>query len=63
MEKLTATEAIYGFCAWLTTRKGKTVLGSNSDCAPVGERIKEFCEVNHLGDARDNYTEYLTFPS
>lgn len=59
---LTASEAIYGFCAWLTTRKEKTVMSSSSNASPIAERIKEFCDENDLEDPRDNYTDYFSMP-
>ena len=59
---LTGSEAIFGFCAWLTTRKKKVVMGSTNDCAPIIELIKKFCEENKLREPRDNYTDFLTIP-
>jgi hypothetical protein len=59
---LTGSEAIYGFCAWLTTREEKTIMSSANDAAVVCDLIKEFCEKNKLPDPRINYTDYLTLP-
>ena len=59
---LTGSEAIFGFCAWLTTRKKETTMSSSDDAAPIVELIKEFCEKNKLSDPRKNYTDYLTMP-
>lgn len=62
MGELTASEAIFAFCAWLTTREKKTVMGSTANCAPVVELIKEFCATNHLTAPRDNYTDFFKMP-
>ena len=59
---LTGSEAVFGFCAWLTTRKEKTVMSSVDDAAPIVELIKAFCDENKLPDPRENYTDYLTMP-
>ena len=59
---LTGSEAVFGFCAWLTTRKKKTIMGSKHDAAPICELIKIFCEENKLPEPRENYTDYLTIP-
>ena len=61
--EMTASEAIYGFCAWLTTRDEQTVMSATDDSAPIPPFIKEFCEVNGLDEPRENYTDYLTHPS
>lgn len=60
--QLTASEAIFGFCAWLTTREEKTVMGANEECGCVVERIREFCDKNNLKEPRDNYTDYFEMP-
>lgn len=60
---LTGSEAVYGFCAWLTTRKEITKMGGSENCGSVVELIKIFCEENKLPDPRENYTDYLTLPS
>jgi len=59
---LTGSEAVFGFCAWLTTRKEKTVMSSKDDAAPIAELIKTFLDENKLPDPRENYTDYLTMP-
>ncbi len=59
---LKGSEAIFGFCAWLTTRKEKTVMSASTDAAPMPPLIKEFCDLNKLPEPRDNYTDFLTLP-
>lgn len=62
-KKLTGSEAIYGFCGWLTCREKETVMSSHHDSAPIADLIKEFCEVNNLPDPRENWTDFRTLPS
>jgi len=63
MTKLNASEAVYGFAGWLTTRKEKTVMGSNIDCAPIADLVGEFCKVNKLDDPSENWPNNLVHPS
>lgn len=59
---MTASEALFGFCAWLTTREEKTVMSSGDNCGGIADLVKEFCEVNNLPEPRENWTDYLTHP-
>ncbi len=62
-QKLTGSEALYGFCAWLTTRKKTTNMGGTLDnCGEIPPLITEFCEVNGLVKPRTFYTDNLTLP-
>ena len=60
---LSASEAIYGFCAWLTTRKEKTVMSSSDDAAPICDLIKQYCEENKLKEPCENWATNLVRPS
>ena len=60
---LTGSEAIFGFCGWLTSRKERTIMSGSNDSAVIVELITKFCNENKLSDPRDNYTDYLTLPS
>lgn len=62
IDKLSAAEAIYGFCGWLTTRVDKTIMSASDDCAPICELIKQFCEKNKLEEPRDHWEKNLTHP-
>lgn len=62
IRRLSASEAVYGFIAWLTTRKEKTLLSSSDDAAPVAELIAEFCKANKLSEARDGWEWILVYP-
>jgi len=47
-KEMTAHDALYGFCGWLTSRKEQTVMSASDDCAPVADRLKEFCDRNKI---------------
>lgn len=61
-DQLTASEAIYGFCAWLTTKDEETIMGSHHDCAVVVDRIVRFLDANNLSTPREGYEQNLIFP-
>ena len=59
---MNASEAIYGFCSWLTTRKEKTIMSMNDDCAPIVDLIEIFCQTNNLEDVTDDWPDNLIMP-
>lgn len=61
-DKISASEALYGFCGWLTTRDEVVELSSTKDAAPIAELIGRFCTVNKLQEPRVNYTDYYILP-
>ena len=61
--ELTASEALFGFVGWLTTRDEKTVISSTDDCAPIVELIKQFYDANDLDDPRDGWENNLIHPN
>ncbi len=63
VDKLTASEAIYGFVGWLTTQPGVIKMGASENCVPVADAIKAFCEENGLAEPRDGWENNLIHPS
>jgi hypothetical protein len=62
--KLTATEALYGFMGWLTSRKTEVTLSGHHDAAVAAELVAEFVKANGLGDvSREDWNKFLTHPS
>lgn len=51
---LNASEALYGFCGWLTSRKEVT--------PAMSERIVAFCDANNLPPLRDGWLDILKHP-
>lgn len=62
-DKLIASEAIIGFCAWLTTRNEITKMGASEDCSPIVKLAMEFCDENQLKCPRDGWENNLIHPS
>lgn len=64
MERITATEAIYGFASWLTTRERPVTLSRHDDAAPAAELVNEYVKANDLPPVRDDvYPGNLTPPA
>ena len=63
MDKLSGSEAVCGFCAWLTTRKEKTIMSSSDDSAKIADLANEFCKTNKLKDPSDKWADNLIHPS
>ena len=61
-DKLTASEAVYGFAAFLTTREQGLTVGANYECSPVADLVAEFIEANGFDEPRDNYADNLVHP-
>lgn len=63
MSEMTASEALFGFAAWLTTRPTVTTLSSGHDATVAADLVAHFCEVNNLAEPRDDWTDRLTHPA
>tara|TARA_Y100000310_G_scaffold161719_1_gene161612 strand:+ start:245 stop:466 length:222 start_codon:yes stop_codon:yes gene_type:complete len=62
-ERITASEAVYGFAAWLTTRDKAVIFGAKHNAGVAVGLIKEWLDVNKLDDPRDGiYPNNLVMP-
>lgn len=61
-DELSGSEALYGFCGWLTTRDKPTTMSSHDECSPIANLIGTFCKTNNLSDPRDDWDKRLTHP-
>lgn len=63
MKELSASEAVYGFAGWLTTRDEETKMGATNECGCIAELVGEFCDASNLSDPRDGWEKNLTHPT
>lgn len=63
LEELTGSEAIFGFCGWLTTRKDRTVMSGKDDASAVVKKISKFIDANKLKAPRDHWEKKLIHPT
>lgn len=62
--EMTASEALFGFMGWLTSRKEVTPnFSSRHDAANAAELVGQFCKENNLSDPRDGWENNLIHPS
>ena len=61
--RLTGSEALYGFGAWLTTRRDPVgPFSGHHPTTPMSDLLREFCKVNRLGKVRKSWPENLVIP-
>lgn len=60
---LSPSEALYGFGAWLTTRKGTLMIGETHSASIMAELVNEFCIANNLIPPRDKWHKLLNHPT
>ena len=62
-DTLNASEAVYGFAAWLTCRKEKTVMSAADDAAVISDLVAQFCETNNLPEVSSQWPKHLIHPT
>ena len=63
MDKLTASEALYGFAGWLTCRKEPVTFSEIHEAGIAAELVNEFCKTNELQEPRQGWEKNFTHPS
>lgn len=61
-DKLIASEALFGFCGWLTGRKEKTIMSSTDDAGIIAGLVDAFCRENDLLEPREGWDKNLIRP-
>jgi len=59
----TPAEALYGFGGWLTSLEDPVIASAYHDASVWADLVSEFCIANGLDFIRDDWTDYLTFPT
>lgn len=57
--RISPSEALYGFMAWLTTRKEKVTFSDSDDASKAAELVNMFCKAQEFDDPRDCYPENI----
>ena len=60
--KITATDALFGFGAWLTCRKQPVTFSHKHDAGKMVELIGEFISINDLPDPSEGYPDNFIMP-
>lgn len=59
---LSASEALFGFTGWLTSRPERTVMSSRDEAGIIADLVGEFCDANQLPEPRTGWTTNLVYP-
>ena len=63
VKELSASEAIYSFAGWLTSRKERTVMSATDDAAPIAELVDQFCKSQELQEPSAAWSKRrMTYP-
>ena len=62
-QKLTPSEALYGFAGWITTREEKITASAYHDASVWAELVNTFIKENNLDEPRDGWENNLIHPS
>ena len=63
MSDISASEAVFGFAAWLTCLEHPVILGAKHDAAIAAELAELWCQTNTLSPPRDGvYPQNITQP-
>ena len=62
-DKLNASEALYGFAGWLTSREEPVIASARHDAAVWAELVNKFCKANELSEPREGWDKKLKHPS
>lgn len=62
MPQLNASESLFGFCGWLTTREERTIMSAKDNCSPIVDLIDKFQKANTLPKVREGWEKNLTHP-
>ena len=61
-DRLSASEALCGFCAWLSTERETMSIGANEECGQWAEAVDAFCKRNALDPPREGWEKALALP-
>lgn len=62
LSEMSASEAVYGLMAWLTTRDKNIILGATHDSSEPAELIGKFIDENNLEQPTEAYPDNIKFP-
>ena len=62
MEQLLASEALYGFAGWITTRDKEVIASARHDAGIWAKLVDKFIKANNLEKPRDGWEKNLIHP-
>ena len=62
-DKLSGSEALYGFMGWLTTRRMAETFSAAHNAARAADLVDKFCKMNGLEDPHEGWSDNLMHPN
>jgi hypothetical protein len=62
LTEMKAADALYGFVAWLTTRKKPITFGANHECGVAAEAVSIFLKKQGEEDVSDEFPNTFIMP-
>lgn len=62
LDELIASEALFAFAGWLTSRKERTIMSSHDNAAIVAELVGEFIKRNNLTPPSEDFADKIVPP-
>jgi hypothetical protein len=63
MDKLSASEALFGFMGWLTSLETPVTFSSHHEAGIAAQLVDEFCKANNLAEPREFWHLNLHHPA
>ncbi len=63
LSNMSASEALFGFAGWITTRNTEVVASAHHDAGVWAQLVVQFCYENKLTDPREGWENNLVHPS
>lgn len=61
-KEMTASEALYMFCGWLTTKKEPTIMSSTNTCGEIAEKVEKFITYHNLSQPKNGWEKRIKHP-
>ena len=63
MDKLSASEALFGFMGWLTSLETPVTFSGRHEASTAAQLVDEFCKANNLAEPREFWHLNLVHPT
>lgn len=63
MDKLSASEALFGFMGWLTSLETPVTFSGHHEASIGAQLVDEYCKANNLAEPREGWHLNLVQPS
>ena len=58
-KEVSASEALFGFCGWITSRDESVIASAKHDAAVWADLIRRYCDAQGFSKPREDWTKNL----